>query len=120
MKGFKGCINPECSAYKKRTKYKKADEYCLKCGNPLSFVCSDCWKPLEDGKERYCISCTAEKEQKHAEKMDMIKNVGGKAVAVVGAVAVAVPNVIKDTDKLAKNAKKVMDATADVIKLIKK
>lgn len=115
MKAFKGCTNPDCKAYKK-IHYKKADAFCLKCGNPLSFVCAECWKPMEDGKERYCISCAAEKEQHRAEGWDTVKKVGG----AVGAAVLAVPAVIKNSDKLAKDAKKAAEAAVKVIKLVKK
>ncbi|MCF0134004.1 MAG: hypothetical protein HUJ72_09070 [Blautia sp.] len=119
MKAFKGCINPECKAYKK-IHYKKDDQFCLKCGTSLSYVCAECWKPMENGDEKYCISCSAEKEQKKAENWDNVKKVGGGAVAAAGAAIVAVPKLIKDSDNLAKNAKKAADAAAVVIKLVKK
>ena len=119
MKAFKGCTNPDCKAYKK-IHYKKADAFCLKCGNQLSFVCAECWKPMEDGKAKYCISCAAEKEQHRAETWDTVKKVGGGAAAAVGAVVVAVPKMLKDSDKLAKDAKKAADAAAEVIKLVNK
>ena len=122
MKGFKGCIDPDCKAYKK-IRYQKDDEYCTKCGKMLSYVCAECWKPMENGKERYCISCTAEKEQRRAEKKEAAKKVGGKAVAaagVMGAAAVAVPKAIKEGKQLIKNAKKVVDTASDLVKMVKK
>lgn len=119
MKAFKGCINPECKAYKK-IHYKYDDEFCLKCGSPLSFVCAECWKPMAEGKDRYCVSCSAEKEQKRAQKMAAAKKYGGQAVAFAGGAIVAFPQVIKNSDKLVKDAKKAVDAAKDVVKMIKK
>lgn len=119
MKAFKGCTNFECRAYKK-VHYKKDDVFCLKCGNQLSFVCAECWKPMEDGKEKYCISCAAEKEQHRAEKWDVVKKGGGKVIAVVGTAVVAIPKLVKDSDKLVKDAKKAADVAAQVIRLVKK
>lgn len=118
MKAFKGCTNPDCIAYKK-VHYKKTDAFCLKCGNPLSFVCAECWKPMEDGKEKFCISCSAEKEQHRAEIWDAVKKVGG-GVTTSGAFVVAAPKMLKDSDKLVKGAKKAAVAVAEVIKLAKK
>lgn len=63
MRAFKCCVNLDCDAYKK-IHYKKNDQFCVKCGSPLSFVCAGCWKPMESDEERYCIGCTTEKEQK--------------------------------------------------------
>ena len=119
MKAFKGCTNFECIAYKK-VHYKKDDVFCLKCGSQLSFVCADCWKPIEDGKAKYCISCAAEKEQHRAEKWDAVKTGGGRVIAVTGTTVVAISKLVKDSDKLAKDAKKAADTAAQVIKLVKK
>lgn len=52
MRAFKGCVNLDCDAYKK-IHYKKNDQFCVKCGSPLSFVCAGCWKPMESDEERY-------------------------------------------------------------------
>lgn len=41
MKPFKGCVNENCSAYKK-IHYRRDDHYCRKCGHPLYSVCADC------------------------------------------------------------------------------
>ncbi|MDO4976761.1 MAG: hypothetical protein Q4E53_05805 [Eubacteriales bacterium] len=48
VKAFKGCVNEECIARIKKISYKNTDEFCSKCGLPLSFVCKDCWMELED------------------------------------------------------------------------
>lgn len=114
MKAFKGCTNIECIAYKK-THYKKEDKYCPKCGKPLSFVCAECWKPLEDGSEKYCISCKAKKEQKRAEQMGAVKKVGAGVVGVVGAVGPVIANAANK-----KNGKLILNAAGKVLKVVKK
>lgn len=115
MKAFKGCTNPGCKAYKKMH-YKKDNSFCLSCGNPLSFVCAECWKPMESGKEKFCISCAAKRDQHRAEKWDMIKKHGSKAVAAVGTVAVAMP----ELTKMSKNIKEVVGTISQTVLKIKK
>lgn len=116
MKAFKGCINTDCKAYKK-IHYKKDDEFCLKCGNQLSFVCAECWKPMENGKKKYCISCAALKEQKRAANWTAVKNGGGKAVAVVSTATVTVTQVAKNADKIVEGVKTVAGAAKKIAKL---
>lgn len=41
MNAFKEGTSPECKAYKK-VHYNKNNEYCLKGGRLLSFVCAEC------------------------------------------------------------------------------
>ncbi len=119
MKAFKGCTNQMCEAYKENH-YKDSDEFCTKCGERISFVCAECWKPMEDGKKKYCISCAAKRAQRRAEKWDAVKKTGGKVAAVVGSAVVAVPQLVKNSDKLAKDVKKAADAAVEVIKMVKK
>ena len=49
MKRVKGCLNSKCVEYKK-TYYKESDEYCVKCGTKLSYVCKHpkCFKQIPD------------------------------------------------------------------------
>lgn len=119
MKAFKGCTNLDCKAYKK-IHYKKEDQFCVKCGQPLNFVCAACWKPMEEDKEKYCISCSAEKEQKKAQAMDKAKKAGAGALGTMGAVAGVVMQVGNNADKVANGAKKAVNAGAKIAKLIKK
>ena len=56
MKRVKACLNSECSECKK-TYYKATDEFCVKCGSKLSYVCKhkNCFKALpDDSKEILC------------------------------------------------------------------
>lgn len=119
MKAFKGCTNLDCKAYKK-IHYKKEDQFCVKCGQPLSFVCAECWKPMEEDKEKYCISCLAEKEQKKAQAMDKAKKAGAGALGAMGAVAGVVMQVGNNADTVANGAKKAVNAGAKIAKMIKK
>ena len=51
MKRFKGCLNNDCCEYTKKRLYKESDNFCVKCGSKLNFVCKDCFKQLpDDGK----------------------------------------------------------------------
>ena len=108
MKANRGCVNPECKAYKK-IKYKDDDNFCSKCGRPLYYVCSDCWKALEDDSETLCLACKTRRAQKKAEQKEAIKEgaqaVAGVVVAVGGAVGAAAGGVGGAADKVAKAAK---------------
>lgn len=91
MKKVKGCLNNSCSEYKK-TFYKETDEYCVKCGAKLSYVCKQrkCFKQIpDDAKEAYCPIHIAENQDKREKRGDMFKKLGGGALAV-GATIIAV------------------------------
>lgn len=116
MKPFKGCVNENCSAYKK-IHYRRDDHYCRKCGHPLYSVCADCWTVLgEDDTQRICASCQAKRTQRNAERVERAKHVG---IAVAG-VATGAKAMVNNIDSISKSAKKVASIGADVIKVIKK
>ena len=46
-KRIKGCTNPTCECKFNKTKYNFNDEFCVKCGSSLVYVCSNCLKPFE-------------------------------------------------------------------------
>lgn len=52
--------------------------------------------------------------------VETAKKYSGQAVEIVGTAVIAIPRVIKNSDKLAKDAKKVVDAARDVVKMVKK
>lgn len=87
----KGCINETCIARKKKIAFKSDDLFCPKCGKPLEYVCSKCWKKLADGSQKYCIRCQSDiqdKKDKWAETfqhyvVDKVVDLGD-AVADVG------------------------------------
>ena len=69
MKRVKGCLNSECSEYKK-TYFKASDENCMICGSKLSYVCKypECFKAIsDDTKECYCPIHIAERKDKKKE-----------------------------------------------------
>lgn len=79
MKRVKGCLNSKCSEYKKKY-YKESDEFCVKCGTKLNFVCKHpkCFKQIPDDiKENLCPVHLAEKQDKKEKKNDKIVKVGG-------------------------------------------
>ena len=108
MKAFKGCINKDCKAYKK-VKYKKEDQFCKACGQPLQFVCADCWKQLDSDDSRLCENCSLEREQKKKQKLDKAADLGKKAVAVVPAVIAFGAQCGINKDMVAKVGKKAVD-----------
>lgn len=110
-----GCTNTECKAYKK-VHYKKDAKYCMECGEPLSPVCAECWKTLDEDTGRLCISCKAKHEQQRAQVFDKAKDVGGKAVAGLAAVAAVVGGVAKDADKIAVGVKKIANIAVKIVK----
>ncbi len=112
MKAFKGCINLNCEAYKK-VKFKDNDKFCTKCGEPLSYVCANCWKVMADNTERYCTICEALREQK---KKDIVDGAIDKAAAVGGFVAAAVPV----ANKVIKQGKSALKDGKDIVHMIKK
>ena len=92
MKRVKGCLNNDCSEYTKKRLYKESDNFCVKCGSKLNFVCKDCFKQLpDDGKEKYCLLHLAEREGKEVTPKKIVAGV----VGAVGAVGVAVAPVAK-------------------------
>ena len=82
----KGCVNDSCSAHKKKVRYKESEFYCSICGEPLAYVCKDCYTQLPDGHLKYCVRCQA----KHADHQDNVMRkaakIGGGVVAGVGVV----------------------------------
>ena len=97
MKRVKGCLNSKCVEYKK-TYYKESDEYCVKCGTKLSYVCKHpkCFKQIPDNvKEKYCPPHLAERQDKKEKPGDTAKKVGGGVLAAFG-VAVTVGKTVVD------------------------
>ena len=82
MGKIKGCSNETCVAHKKKTAYKETDMFCLKCGNPLIYMCKDCKTQLPGDTAKYCVRCLA----KHKDKKDKAKKAGGGVLAIGGIV----------------------------------
>ena len=90
---MKGCTNITCAAYHKRTQFKKTDDFCSKCGQPLSYVCKKCHTPVDGASIKYCLSCAEEM----AAKREMMKEKAvkaGKVAMQVGEVAIKVAPVV--------------------------
>lgn len=100
MKRVKGCLNSCCTEHKKKY-YKESDEYCVKCGSKLGYVCkhSKCFKQLPDNtKEKYCPIHLAERKDKKEKTGDAIKKIGGTIVAV-GVTAAGIGKAVFDIIK---------------------
>lgn len=99
MKAVRGCVNGNCVARKNRIHYKSTDDYCPKCGRPLSFVCRDCFKQMPDDTQQYCVECAA----KHKDRQDHFKEgaekFGTVLLAAAGSVAVGVKMLLKGIKK---------------------
>lgn len=100
MKRVKGCLNNNCIEYKK-TYYKKSDEYCVKCGAKLSYVCMHhkCFKQIPDNiEETYCPVHLAERKDKKEKRDNVLKKVVN-GVAVVGVGVVTITKAVVDITK---------------------
>ena len=63
-KAVKGCINENCIAKKEMHNFNALYEYCLRCGQPVTWVCKQCRTVLPDGNKRYCVRCENQIEDK--------------------------------------------------------
>lgn len=95
MSGVKGCTNSKCVAVKKKITYKETEDFCSKCGGPLTYVCKKCYTPIEK-KEKLCARHQAEKKDKADKVMKTAAQAGG-AVLSVGAVIYARRRIGKST-----------------------
>ena len=107
----KGCPNESCEMHKKKVMQKSEIDYCSKCGAKLIYVCSKCFKEIEDidKKHRICCFCEANLEEKRSNRIEKVKVGAGKAgkvvVSVVSPIVLGVVGkVIKDGQKEAINA----------------
>lgn len=88
MRRVKSCLNSNCQEYKK-TYYKESDQYCVKCGTKLNYVCKHpkCFKQLPDNsQEAYCSVHIAEREDKKEKRLETAKKAGTGIVAGIGTV----------------------------------
>lgn len=100
MTRAKGCLNSSCSEYKKNY-YKASDEYCVKCGAKLSYVCKyrKCFKQIPDDViETYCPVHIAERQDKKEKRGDTLKKVGD-GVLMVGGAIITVGKIVIDATK---------------------
>lgn len=119
----KGCPNPKCPMHKKKVRQSVDVDYCPKCGTKLVFVCTRCFKEIEDKGpgHKICLHCQADADEKKAKAIGQVKDVAGKAVQAVGVVAAgaAVKVAHEQGDKIAnmvvKNGSKVLGNVVKVI-----
>ena len=78
MAKIKGCTNSRCVAHTKKITYKKSEDFCSKCGQPLSFICKSCYTPIAESQKR-CVMCQAKVDDRN----DKIKEVAGQAGVAV-------------------------------------
>ena len=108
----KGCPNESCERHQKKIMLKATEEYCPKCGTKLIYVCSKCFREIEDidPKHRICSLCEAEGQEKKDAAAGKAKN-AGKAVA-----GVVVPVVVAAGGKIVKDLQK--DSTKKIVKVV--
>ncbi len=103
----KGCPNEKCEMHKKKKFQSLENDYCPKCGTKLVFVCTKCFRQIEDidYKHRICSLCEAKEAEKKQRMKDNAVNVG-RVAAAVAAPAVGL---------IGKAGKKVFDDNKSVI-----
>ena len=120
-KRIKGCPNVTCERHQKKIKLKSTEEFCPKCGARLIFVCSKCFRQIEDidSKHRICELCDAQEREKREAALDKAKKAGKVAAGVVTPVVIGIArNVTKDMQKegINKGSKIVKTVIKTVIK----
>lgn len=98
----KGCPNEACERNKKKIKLSATEEFCPKCGSKLVYVCTKCFKEIEDidTKHKVCRLCEAQAADKKQKVGDIAKKAGGGVVGIVAPVVIGV------AQKVAKDEKK--------------
>lgn len=119
MKAFKGCVNPDCVAYKKKH-YKEDDDYCTKCGEKLYYVCADCWKQIETNAERYCIPCKAIRADRRDQRTEKAKETSKKAFRAMAAVGPFMVAAAKNVKQIEKSGKTLVETGKKVANIITK
>ena len=118
----KGCPNESCERHQKKIMLKATEEYCPKCGTKLIYVCTKCFREIEDidPKHRICSLCEAEGQEKKEAAVDKAKKVGKGAAGLIVPVIIgakgeiikklqngAVKKAVKMAEKVAKNVRKI-------------
>ena len=129
-KRIKGCNNPMCECKYNKTKYKFDDQFCVKCGSNLVYVCSNCLKPFDSNSptETLCADCLAVIEKRRAERQEVLRKARGTLNAAVMVVPVAIkkaPAAIKVATNVIENPrarevlKRVGAKAASIAKIVK-
>ena len=108
MKAFKGCVNKDCRAYK-RKRYKETDKFCNECGGKLEYVCADCWAPMKNNKERYCKDCVDRMDSRRIDAENKIKETGRAAFGLGKKATKAIPAAAKTIRQVKPDAKELID-----------
>ena len=102
MGRVKGCLNKSCKEYHKKY-YKESDEYCVKCGSKLEFICKHpkCFKQIPaNPKEKYCQLHLAELQDKKEKRKKRAQKIGGGILATIGTgVAIGIKKVCDNIPK---------------------
>ncbi len=111
----KGCPNEKCEMHKKKKFQSLENDYCPKCGTKLVFVCTKCFRQIEDidYKHRICNLCEAKEEEKKQNVINGIKKAKGAAVGIGGIIGTAL--LIPAKDVVFDAGKKVFDDNKNVI-----
>ena len=126
-KRIKGCTNPTCECKFNKTKYNFDDEFCVKCGSSLVYVCSNCLKPFESNSptEKLCPDCLAVIELRRVERQEAVRRarkIAGKAVMVVPVIVRKGPNALRNAAKLVNNerTRELLKMAADKVSIVSK
>lgn len=91
MGKIKGCVNESCEAHNKKITNKESETFCSRCGNPLFYVCKNCYTQLTDDSGKYCVRCLAKHDDRKDKAKKIATGVGSGVVAVgVGVFAVGI------------------------------
>jgi DNA-directed RNA polymerase subunit RPC12/RpoP len=86
----------------------------------LQYVCADCWKQLDGNKEKYCIACKAQRDDKRDQRIEKAKGTAktvGKTFTAAGTVMVAAARNVKQIENAGKI---IIDVGGKVVKGIAK
>lgn len=126
-KRIKGCTNPTCECKFNKTKYAFNDEFCVKCGSSLVYVCSNCLQPFESNSptERFCLNCQAvidERREKRQEVVVRARKVAGKAALALPVLVKKGPGALRNAAKIVNNdrAREVLKMAADKVAVVSK
>ena len=112
-KRIKGCPNVTCPEFQAKAKYEADDNYCKKCGTPLTFVCAKCFRKIEDVEgKRLCPDCEGRKKTK-------VSDATKKAAVVVkqkAPEALETAKVLAQNENVQKAAKVAAVAAAETVR----
>lgn len=93
---YKGCINENCNACKKKRHFPTKTNKCPECKQQLVYVCMECHMKLPNDSHRYCKRCYAKQEDK---KHNIGNVLAAGGVALLGCAGLVVKIVTGQKDK---------------------